>query len=512
MRMSRSTCPACSRLQRVTRMFAVLVLLSLPAARDAAAAPVTAAAARVVGATWLGAQKSTATAPVWQEEIRADERVVAWVFGLEPTGYVVVAADTDLPPIIAYAQETACPREDLAQSPLARLVAADLAKRLAVRDRLEPAVAAAQAAEWRDLLAGIPPVRTQRFEQWPPAGTTPTGGWLVSSWTQNAPYNAMCPLDLAHGSARSLAGCPSVAMAMILDYRRTIEGTKLDTADRYRHSYAGNTYWVPDAAAQYGFPDFDTLNSHLETVTLHWNTGTPLTSTDKGALVFACGVASRQVYSASGSGTFGVDQAFDAYVRFGFGYACRLLTDADPDLYATLATNMKQARPAHLAVVDPGWTMGHNLVVDGWNTDDFYHLNFGWGGSYNGWYRLPQGMPYGLTVIEGVIVNIVPAVARVGDDGAPAARAATLACAPNPFNPRTTFRCDLSRAGRARLVVYDLAGHQVRELLDGDMPAGPREVAWDGRDDAGRALAAGSYLARLEGDGGVAVTRAVLVR
>lgn len=245
MQMSRATCPASSRLQRLMRVFAVLVLFSLPAARDAAAAPVTDAAARIVGATWLGALTSTATAPVWQEEIRAEGRVVAWVLGLEPTGYVVVAADTDLPPIIAYAQETACPRGDLVQSPLARLVAADLAKRLAVRDRLEPAVAAAQAAEWRELLAGVPPVRTQRFEQWPPAGTTPTGGWLVSSWTQNAPYNAMCPLDLAHGSTRSLAGCPSVAMAMILDYRRTIEGTKLDTADRYRHSYAGNTYWVP---------------------------------------------------------------------------------------------------------------------------------------------------------------------------------------------------------------------------------------------------------------------------
>lgn len=471
---------------------ALAAVALLPAARPAAAAPVDAAQARAVAGAWLGALKAAGTSLAWQEEIRAGGVVVAWACGLAPTGHIVVAADTDLPPVVAYALEAPCPREELAGGPLARLVAADLASRLAARHRLAPSVAAAQAAEWRALLAGSPPPRARRFEQWPPAGTTPTGGWLAASWTQNAPYNALCPLDLAHGAARSLAGCPSVAMAMILDYRRTIEGTKLEPADRYRHAYAGNVYWVPDAAVQYGFPDFETLNGLLETVTLHWSTGTALTNVDKAALVFACGVAARQVYSAAGSGTFGVSQAFEAYVRFGYGYACRLLTDADPELYATLAANMRQARPAHLAVVDPGWTMGHNLVVDGWNTDDYYHLNFGWGGSYNGWYRLPQGMPYGLTVVEGVIVNIVPAVAGGDGDGS-ATPAATLTCAPNPFNPRTMIELASAAATDGAVRVLDARGRLVVELYRGPLAAGTSRFAWEGRDAQGRPCASGAY-------------------
>jgi len=68
---------------------------------------------------------------------------------------------------------------------------------------------------------------------------------------------------------------------------------------------------------------------------------------------------------------------------------------------------MKDAQPAHLAVVNPPWTMGHNVVVDGYNTDEFYHINFGWGGTYNGWYHIPDDIPYGLTVIEGLIVDIL---------------------------------------------------------------------------------------------------------
>jgi hypothetical protein len=47
------------------------------------------------------------------------------------------------------------------------------------------------------------------------------------------------------------------------------------------------------------------------------------------------------------------------------------------------------------------------MVVDGYNTDGYYHINFGWGGSYDGWYLLPEELPYDLTVIEGVIVDII---------------------------------------------------------------------------------------------------------
>ena len=477
-----------------------------------AAVPVDEAVARTVAEARLHELDATGRRFAWQDEILAGENVVAYVFGLEPPGFVVVAADSDLPPVVAYSLESDCPREDFSASPLRRLVAADLANRLEARALVDPSVTAAARARWQELTGNGARVVEKRFEQWPPAGTTPTGGWLASTWTQGAPYNSLCPLDVAHAGARSQAGCPSVAMAMILNYHRTILGTRLDETDRYWHAYAGNNYWVPDAAAQYGFPDFGVLKGYLETVTLHWDAGSALTGTDKAALVFACGVAARQVYSAAGSGTFGVDQAYDAYVRFGFGSGCELLTDADPELYAVLADNMRQARPAHLAVVDPGWTMGHNLVVDGCNSDDYFHLNFGWGGSYNGWYLLPQGMPYGLTVVEGVIVNLVPWVSAVDGETLPSASLLSLRAVPNPFNPLTTIRFEMPQSGPVKLAVFDAAGRVVRVLIDGELPAGAREAAWDGRDAAGRIMPSGGYLVRLEAGGLVGTLRLTLVR
>jgi len=68
---------------------------------------------------------------------------------------------------------------------------------------------------------------------------------------------------------------------------------------------------------------------------------------------------------------------------------------------------------------------------------------------------------------------------------------------PNPFNPSTRIRFELPVAGRARLGVYDIGGRRVAGLLDETLAAGPREATWDGRDQTGRPVPAGVYLARL---------------
>lgn len=84
--------------------------------------------------------------------------------------------------------------------------------------------------------------------------------------------------------------------------------------------------------------------------------------------------------------------------------------------------------------------------------------------------------------------------------------------APNSFNPRTTIRFDLPGAGEVRLAVYDIAGRLVRVLVAGEQSAGTHVAVWDGRDDTGRAMASGSYLARLEAGGKSEVVRMALVR
>ena len=63
-----------------------------------------------------------------------------------------------------------------------------------------------------------------------------------------------------------------------------------------------------------------------------------------------------------------------------------------------------------------------------------------------------------------------------------------------------------------RLTVLDLAGREVRRLVDGQRNAGDHAVRWDGRDGRGAEVASGTYLVRLEGPGWDETRRLVLVR
>jgi len=92
-------------------------------------------------------------------------------------------------------------------------------------------------------------------------------------------------------------------------------------------------------------------------------------------------------------------------------------------------------------------------------------------------------------------------------------RLALLPPRPNPFNPSTQLRFDLPHTAAVRLAVDDLRGRLVRALLRGEvLPAGSREVRWDGRNDQGLDAASGIYLLRLESDGQRQTQRAVLLR
>jgi hypothetical protein len=325
------------------------------------------------------------------------------VYNLNPQGYIVVSGSYDLPPIITYSfTSNFFVYNDT--NPLYSMLFSDITFRLENIKKLPEKMIQERHLQWDSYVVGSP-IPSGGFEQWPSEGTTSTGGWLETSWTQKEPYNNFCPLDKSDGE-RSVAGCPSIAMAMILDYYKTTNNVVFNDSDDYHHIYGGNNYWIDNDYESYDFPSFPTLNGYLATLSSHYQNLTPTTDIDVAALTFACGVAAKQVYGSDGSGTFSVNQAFAAYKKF-HCTTCILLQDTDSNVYGRLAKNMIDAMPAHLAIVDEDWASGHNLVVDGYNTDDFYHLNFGWGGAYNSWYLLPDEIPYGLTVLEGVIVDIM---------------------------------------------------------------------------------------------------------
>lgn len=68
---------------------------------------------------------------------------------------------------------------------------------------------------------------------------------------------------------------------------------------------------------------------------------------------------------------------------------------------------------------------------------------------------------------------------------------------PNPGSGSTRIAFRLTQSANAELSVYDLAGRRVARLREASFPAGTSELAWDGRNEAGRLLPAGMYLVEL---------------
>jgi hypothetical protein len=87
-----------------------------------------------------------------------------------------------------------------------------------------------------------------------------------------------------------------------------------------------------------------------------------------------------------------------------------------------------------------------------------------------------------------------------------------LVAAPNPFNPRTTVRFALARAGHVEVVIYNASGQRVRQLFDGALGAGAHAMVWDGGDDRGYKLASGVYFLRATSASSIAMQRLVLVK
>lgn len=83
---------------------------------------------------------------------------------------------------------------------------------------------------------------------------------------------------------------------------------------------------------------------------------------------------------------------------------------------------------------------------------------------------------------------------------------------PNPFNPTTTITVLVPEAGAVVVGIYDVEGRLVRQLVNGNLPAGRHALVWDGRDERGLSAASGLYLCRLQAGKAGDITRMTLVR
>ena len=194
-------------------------------------------------------------------------------------------------------------------------------------------------------------------------------------------------------------------MAMIIDFHKYIGNAHFTNSDDYWSGYS-NYFRIDDTHQERDYPSFPELNNYLDELRSHLQNDEPLTNQDKAALSFACGVSVQMNYSSEGSGSQVYKAASAFRNKFGF-VSASYIDNYGSSFYNTLKSNMKSMKPAELGIFTAGYNNGHAIICDGYNTDNYYHLNFGWGSSDNScWYLLPNGMPYDYSIVDGAAVNI----------------------------------------------------------------------------------------------------------
>lgn len=220
---------------------------------------------------------------------------------------------------------------------------------------------------------------------------------LTTTWDQGARYNELCPEAAGGPGGRVWAGCVATAMSQVINYwRYPLQGTG---SHGYYSDYG---YLFADySASNY---DFSQMNDNINGESNY----------EMAEIQYHCGIAVDMMYSPNGSGAYS-DDAAEA-LRTYFGYAPELELEykddySDADWATLIMNNLDNGWPLYYHGFGSG---GHAFNLDGYQGDDFFHFNWGWSGSYNGYFYLTNLNPGGSDFSwgQGAIVNFHPNTAN----------------------------------------------------------------------------------------------------
>ncbi|HVO72744.1 MAG TPA: DUF362 domain-containing protein [Ignavibacteriaceae bacterium] len=83
---------------------------------------------------------------------------------------------------------------------------------------------------------------------------------------------------------------------------------------------------------------------------------------------------------------------------------------------------------------------------------------------------------------------------------------------PNPFNPSTKFRYSIPEGKNVSIIIFDINGKKIKELMNGYQKSGVYEVTWNGTDDLGRPVSSGPYIYTVNAGGFKQCKKMVLIK
>jgi len=82
---------------------------------------------------------------------------------------------------------------------------------------------------------------------------------------------------------------------------------------------------------------------------------------------------------------------------------------------------------------------------------------------------------------------------------------------PNPFNPSTNIKFSIPHTAFIAIEIYNVLGQKIRSLVNTELSPGIHQIEWDGRDDHGLKVSAGTYLLLLKSEDFIQTRKMVMV-
>jgi hypothetical protein len=308
-----------------------------------------------------------------------------YVFNVDSKGFVIVAGDDDVTPILGYSDETNFDPAHIPENVAKWLEGYKSEVRRIIENHVKATAEITEA--WTRLRngQGYSTMATQK-------SVTPL---VQTKWNQSPYYNDLCPYDNAAGEL-TVTGCVATAMAQIMKYWNYPEtGTGF-------HSYNH---------AQYG-----TLSANFGNNTYQWasmpnevnSANSPVAS-----LMYDIGVSVDMNYgpgSSGGSGAYVISaqspvvNCSEYALKTYFSYKPTLQGIArenysTSDWISLLKTEFDASRPVLYAGFGSGG--GHCFVADGYDNNNYIHFNWGWAGAYDGYFEVSALNPEGIGIGGG---------------------------------------------------------------------------------------------------------------
>jgi len=304
------------------------------------------------------------------------------VVNLYPTGFMIIAADDNVSPVLAYSEESNI--EINSENPGLKAFLNQYSKYVYNASQVGIQL---ESDLWKNVITAK-------------AMKDTVEPLIETIWDQGWPYNKFCPIDSTAGSYtnyRVWAGCVATTMSQLMKYHN------------YPDSGRGTYSYHPSG--------YDSLSVNLDTIGYDWASmrkvifsHSPDTLVDPIAeLMYHCGVVMDMGYGPDGSGAFSqfVDDAMVEYFDYSPEIKFLLRSSYSDEKWKNiLKAELSDSRPIYYAGNDG--EAGHAFVCDGVEKrkmGDFFHFNWGWSGSGNGYFTIDNmTFNYG----QDIVINFAP--------------------------------------------------------------------------------------------------------